>query len=119
MKTPCTNCGNTVLSLVAAITSGVCLLCVAKMRHSSSTLTVSADAEKWFEKSERSRSYIKGVKHDPYRDEYYWCTNCGKSAAFTAAQQKHAYEVEKRYIFQTRKHCDPCYEARKLGASAS
>jgi len=110
----CKSCGDKVLLLVAAITRGVCLLCAAKIRHSSSADCLSADAEQWSEESKRSRdyNYTKGVERLSYRSEHYWCNSCGRPVVFTAAQQKYAYEVEKRYIYQTRKLCEPCYEAR-------
>jgi hypothetical protein len=112
-RSKCTNCENTTWPFVAFFTDGLCLLCRAKIRHASSTKTMPADQEQWSEASKRSRSYVKGADC-VYRDEYYWCANCGKPCVFTAADQKQAYEVEKRYIFQQRKLCNLCYKEKSL-----
>ncbi|WP_431256861.1 hypothetical protein ACQ86G_19460 [Roseateles chitinivorans] len=67
-----------------------------------------ADQSAWSESSKRSRSYEPDATIR-YFDEFYWCERCDAPCVFTAAQQKHAYEVEKRYLFQTRKLCDGCH----------
>lgn len=54
-----------------------------------------------------------------YMDEYYWCARCGAAAVFTALQQRHAYEVDKRYWLQRRKLCDGCHrESRGVAGQA-
>lgn len=104
----CRNCRAPILALTAAVTGGVCLPCAAKWRHSSKQASVLADQSAWSESSKRSRSYEPDATIR-YFDEFYWCERCDAPCVFTAAQQKHAYEVEKRYLFQTRKLCDGCH----------
>ena len=67
-----------------------------------------ADKEKWSESSKNSYSYISSI-NSYYEDIAYKCYTCKVAAVFTAEEQKHAYEVEKRYIWQRRFLCHTCY----------
>ncbi len=109
LRQPCSNCKTAILSVTAAITGGLCIPRSRKRRHFSKEAVVLADQSLWSEASKRSRSYDQnGEAH--YYDEYYWCEQCEAPCVFTAADQKQAYEVEKRYLHQTRKLCRKCYE---------
>ncbi|WAC75523.1 zinc-ribbon domain containing protein [Roseateles sp. SL47] len=114
MPRSCRNCRLPTDSLlgrfIGSWTGGLCLRCAAQWRHSAKDAPVLADTSLWSEASKRSRSYEPGTATH-YFDEFYWCSHCRKPAVFTALQQKHAYEVEKRYLFQTRKLCDPCHQS--------
>jgi hypothetical protein len=109
-KVPCKNCGNLILVATSAMTSGLCVPCVLKWRHSSKRVSAPANPEAWSEECKRSRSYSPDV--DPYFDEYYWCAKCRKPSVFTALQQKEAFEVQKRYIHQRRELCPACHRRR-------
>lgn len=120
MLSSCSNCRTPILSLKAALTGGRCLRCALHLRHFATDQPVAADTSLWSDASQRSRSYAPGVALD-YFDEFYWCCDCGAAAVFTAAEQKRAYEVEKRYFLQTRKRCNACHAAhrsRRAGTSS-
>ena len=108
----CSNCQVPTSPLVATLTRGLCLRCKAKWRHFSRTQGVRANQAAWSPQSQRSRAFEPGAAIW-YHDEYYWCTKCGSPSVFTAAQQQHAYEIEKRYIYSTRTLCDRCYSRSK------
>lgn len=105
----CANCKATIFSVTATITGGLCVLCSRKWRHFSKNAWIPADQSFWSEASKRSRSYAPN-RELRYYDEFYWCEHCRAPCVFTASDQKHAYEVEKRYLYQTRKLCDRCYK---------
>lgn len=107
---PCTNCNKTTLPFVAALTGGLCFFCFKKWRHHSTATPVIGNMDEWSDASKRSRSYEKGAQV-AYFDEYYWCDSCKKPCVFSATDQKHVYEVKKRYFLQRRKLCDACWEA--------
>lgn len=115
----CTNCRTKTLAVTAVITGGLCVLCSRKWRHSSKDAAIPADQSLWSEASKRSRSYEPNAEVH-YYDEFYWCELCETPCVFSASDQKHAYEVEKRYLHQTRKLCDTCYEkSRNRNASGA
>ncbi len=108
----CSHCGNPVVRLLTAFSQGRCLLCVLKWPHQSRDATVAADPMKWSATSQRSRGFDPhGVRG--YADEYYWCRRCGAPAVFTAEQQREAFEVRKKPIYQRRVHCERCWQAGK------
>ena len=45
----------------------------------------------------------------PYRDKAYLCWRCRRPDVFTAAAQKHAFEVRKVNISQARALCGACH----------
>ncbi len=114
MSSTCTHCRIPIFSLKAALTGGRCLRCVLQIRHFATDQPMAADTSQWSEASQRSRSFARGAALD-YFDEFYWCCDCGAAAVFTGAQQKQAYEVEKRYFLQRRKRCDACHAGRLKG----
>lgn len=114
----CRNCRTPILALTAAVTGGVCVRCAGKWRHATKHSAVLADQSAWSDASKRSRSYEPDATIH-YFDEFYWCERCDAPSVFTAIQQKHAYEVEKRYLFQTRKLCDGCHALSKASQRAS
>jgi hypothetical protein len=108
----CVHCGNDTAVLLSAFTRGHCLACALRRRHQSSRPGAVGCMDDWSEASRRSRSYAPGATVS-YFDEYYWCSNCGAPSVFTAVDQKHAFEVEKRYFLQRRTLCDPCWRQRR------
>jgi len=44
-----------------------------------------------------------------YEDKRYQCKKCYKSTVYTAEEQKEAFEVKKRYMWQQRFLCGCCY----------
>ncbi|MES9863528.1 MAG: zinc-ribbon domain containing protein [Candidatus Thiodiazotropha sp. LLP2] len=61
----------------------------------------------WSEESKRSYAYLSNDAY--YEDEKYKCYKCGKTAVFSAQEQKKTYEEDKRYIWQKRTLCPSCY----------
>ena len=45
-----------------------------------------------------------------YQDIEFTCIGCGKNDIFTAAQQKHRYEVLKKIIHQKKVRCESCQQ---------
>jgi hypothetical protein len=70
---------------------------------------VPSDPECWSEDSKRSVAYEFAPR--PYRDKAYtcWRSACGAPDVFTAAEQKHAFEVRKANISQQRVLCRACH----------
>lgn len=104
----CSNCGTSLFPVLGALGRGLCIRCKLKWRHASAHRRRLANQEEWSEASKRSRSYEPNIEIF-YFDEYYWCEHCGAPSVFTAAQQKHEFEVLKKYIHRHRKLCDPCW----------
>jgi hypothetical protein len=69
---------------------------------------VPCDPELWSEESKRSVEY-EFVPPRPYRDKAYLCWRCKAPDVFTAAEQKHTYEVQKANISQQRVLCRECH----------
>lgn len=69
-----------------------------------------SDPEKWSEDSKGSVAY-KFLDPRPYLDRAYCCWRCGAPDVFTAAEQKHTFEVRKANINQARKLCRACHRA--------
>jgi hypothetical protein len=69
--------------------------------------TVPARTDRWSEESRRSVciEWTTG-----YRDIHYQCWHCKAAAVFTAAQQKHTFEVKKAHISQRRSLCEACWK---------
>lgn len=88
-----------------------------KWPHSARGAGVVADQSRWSKASKRSRAYEPdNTVH--YHDEFYWCERCEEPWVFTAVDQKQAYKVEKRYLYQTCKLFDACHaEGRRLHAT--
>ncbi|MCU7875140.1 MAG: hypothetical protein KZQ91_20585, partial [Candidatus Thiodiazotropha sp. (ex Lucinoma borealis)] len=63
----------------------------------------------WSKESKHSYAYLSNEAF--YEDEKYKCYKSGKIAVFSAQEQKKAYEVDKRYIWQKRSLCQTCYSA--------
>ena len=70
---------------------------------------VPCDPEQWSEDSKRSVAYEFAPR--PYRDKAYtcWRSACGAPDVFTAAEQKHTFEVRKANISQQRALCRACH----------
>jgi hypothetical protein len=70
---------------------------------------VPCDPEQWSEDSKRSVAYDFAPR--PYRDKAYrcWRSGCGARDVFTAAEQKHTFEVRKAHISQQRVLCRACH----------
>jgi hypothetical protein len=68
---------------------------------------VPCDPEQWSEDSKRSAAYEFAPR--PYRDKAYLCWRCRGPEAFTAAEQKHTFEVRKANISQQRILCRACH----------
>ena len=71
---------------------------------------VPCDPERWSEESKRSVAFEFPPR--PYRDKAYRCGRCGAPDVFTAADQKHAFEVRKANISQQRVLCGACHRER-------
>lgn len=70
---------------------------------------IKVDQAQWSEPSKRSYAYVARAPH--YADVVYRCLKCSANSVFTAAEQKHAFEVKKRYIWQRRILCIACHAA--------
>lgn len=68
---------------------------------------VPCDPECWSADCKRSVQYSFAPR--PYRDKAYRCWRCGVPDVFTAADQKHAYEVRKVDLSQSRVLCEACH----------
>jgi hypothetical protein len=68
---------------------------------------VPCDPEHWSDESKRSVAYGFAIK--PYRDKTYLCWRCNAPDVFTAAEQKHTFEVRKANISQQRVLCQTCH----------
>ena len=68
---------------------------------------VPCDPEQWSDDSKRSVAYE--FAPEPYRDKAYRCWRCDAPDVFTAAEQKHAFEVRKAHIDQQRILCRACH----------
>jgi hypothetical protein len=62
---------------------------------------VPCDPEQWSEESKRSVAYEFRPRLS-YRDKAYLCCRCNAPDVFTAAEQKHTFEVQKANISQQR-----------------
>jgi hypothetical protein len=71
---------------------------------------VPCDPEQWSEDSKRSVAYTFAPR--PYRDKAYLCWRCRAPDVFTAAEQKHTFEVRKANISQSRVLCRACHRER-------
>jgi hypothetical protein len=71
---------------------------------------VPADPELWSKQSKNSVAYEFGWTH--YADKPYKCYRCKADAAFTAEEQKVAFEVKKRHIAYRRTLCRACHDER-------
>jgi len=69
---------------------------------------IPCDPEQWSEDSKRSVAYEFRPAR-PYRDKAYVCWRCKAPDVFTAAEQKHTYEVQKANISQQRVLCRACH----------
>ena len=65
------------------------------------------DKEAWSKESKESLSY--DFAKEFYEDITYQCWKCGKTAVFSAQDQKHSFEVLKNYVWQRCKLCNSCY----------
>jgi hypothetical protein len=63
--------------------------------------------ESWSEESKQSVAYSFPPR--PYRDKAYLCWRCRAPDVFTAADQKHTFEVRKAHISQQRILCRACH----------
>jgi Probable zinc-ribbon domain len=71
---------------------------------------VLCDPDCWSAESKRSVAYE--FRPPMYRDKAYRCRRCGAPDVFTAADQKHAFEVRKANISQQRVLCEACHRGR-------
>ena len=77
-----------------------------KLRNPTSSDAVPAEPSKWSEASQRS---VVAEWTREYRDIEYSCGRCHAHAIFSAADQKHAFEVMKAPIYQRRVLCIDCW----------
>jgi hypothetical protein len=77
-----------------------------KHRKHSKPEIVLADPSKWSDASRRSVA-VEWTRE--YRDIEYSCRRCRTRAIFSAADQKHAFEVMKAPISQQRVLCTECW----------
>ena len=68
---------------------------------------IPSDPECWSDDSKRSVAYSFAPR--PYRDKAYLCSRCRQPDVFTAAEQKHTFEVRKANISQQRVLCRACH----------
>lgn len=68
---------------------------------------VPCDPEQWSEDSKHSVAYE--FTPTPYRDKAYQCWRCLRQDVFTAAEQKHTFEVHKANVSQQRVLCRACH----------
>ncbi|MFO0802167.1 MAG: zinc-ribbon domain containing protein [Gemmataceae bacterium] len=73
---------------------------------------VPCDPQQWSEESKRS--VANDFPQESYQDKSYYCWRCRTPEVFTAAEQKHTFEVRKANIAQQRILCRSCHEARVL-----
>ncbi|MGL4666984.1 MAG: zinc-ribbon domain containing protein [Saezia sp.] len=71
---------------------------------------VPVDRAKLSEASQRSY----GSYNEYYEDIPYTCAQCSRPSVFTADEQKYAFEVQKRYMWQKQLLCVTCHEASKV-----
>jgi Probable zinc-ribbon domain len=71
---------------------------------------VPCDPDCWSEESKRSVAYE--FRPPVYRDKAYRCWRCGAPDVFTAADQKHTFEVRKANISRQRVLCGACHRER-------
>lgn len=69
---------------------------------------VPCDPEQWSEDSKRSAAYEFRPPRS-YRDKAFTCWRCNAPDVFTAAEQKHKFEVLKANISQQRVLCRACH----------
>jgi hypothetical protein len=55
------------------------------------------------------RSVAHRFSLEPYQDKAYLCWRCNAPDVFTAAEQKHTFEVRKANIWQRRVLCRACH----------
>jgi hypothetical protein len=72
---------------------------------------VPVNPDHWSRSSRRSAIFWNPPAH--YTDVHYRCARCGVSALFTATDQKEAFEGRKAYVWQRRKLCQGCWNARR------
>lgn len=77
-----------------------------KQRKHTKPEIVPAEPSKWSEASQRS---VAAEWTREYRDIEYSCWRCHTRAIFSAADQKHAFEVLKAPISQQRILCTECW----------
>ena len=71
---------------------------------------VPCDPEQWSDASKRSVAY--DLPPRPYRDKAYRCCRCETPDVFTAAEQRHDFEVRKVSICAQRVLCRACHAER-------
>ena len=71
-----------------------------------------SDPESWSDQCKRSVAYTHGLGPARYTDETYLCRRCQAPDVFTAAEQKHTFEVRKANISQVRRLCKACHRER-------
>ncbi len=75
-------------------------------------VVVPCDPECWSEPSKRSVEYTHGMAPGRYHDQTYLCWRCRTPDVFTAAEQKHTFEVRKAHRWQHRVLCRACHRER-------
>lgn len=68
------------------------------------------DVDQWSEAARRRLGYLPAPSH--YEDRRFKCRSCQSEAFFTAAQQKHEYEVKKAHYLRQHVLCPPCFARR-------
>lgn len=71
---------------------------------------IKADTSLWSDESKRSYAFDYIVK---YEDIPYECFHCKKSCVFSAEEQKHFYEILKKYYWNRRNLCSACLAIRR------
>ena len=68
---------------------------------------VPSNPECWSDESKQSVAYL--FTPQPYRDKAFLCWRCRNPDVFTAAEQKHTFEVRNANISQQRVLCRVCH----------
>jgi hypothetical protein len=69
------------------------------------------ETDQWSEQSRGGLDEAFAPKF--YQDKHFVCRTCGEAATFSAAEQKHALEIQKVLIHKRRVLCQTCFERRK------
>jgi len=84
------------------------------MKNQNPPMRVPADPAQWSESSRRSVSFNYVTE---YIDIHYQCWHCRAVTIYSAADQKHTFEVKKADINQQRLLCNSCWKTSNRIAS--
>jgi hypothetical protein len=75
-------------------------------------MSVNINRDNWSRSSRRSFGGQYDDKATEYEAIAYVCRKCGTSTTYTATQQKHDYEVLKKYVWRVPSLCNVCESER-------